>query len=107
MKLIFANESPVEYRYDDEADVLYIKFAQDEVIRTIELLKEWPLLLVDINAQDQIIGIEYVGAKQFGADTFTKLLHERVRREFGIELASPDSFGSYLRTPEAEMAFSK
>ena len=23
MKLIFANENPIEYRYDDEADVLY------------------------------------------------------------------------------------
>ncbi len=87
--ITFARDKPIEYRYDRGADVLYIKFADTPVDRTIKLLEDWPLLLVDLNAQDEIVGIEYVGAKQFSADYFTQAVHKRIWDVFGVKLGVP------------------
>jgi uncharacterized protein YuzE len=105
MKPIYANPSPIDYSYDPKGDVLYVTFARQKAVRTFELLTDWPMVMVDVNKKDQIIGVEYVGVKQFGVETFMRLLQERVRR-LGIEIAEKEaeSFLSFMRTPEAEIA---
>lgn len=106
MKPIFANPSPIEYSYDAQGDVLYLTFARGKSARTFELIADWPMVIVDVNDEDRIIGVEYIGVKQFGFETFMRLLRERVRRAFGVEIAyqEAESFMSFMRTPEAEMA---
>jgi uncharacterized protein YuzE len=105
MKPIYANPDPIEYSYDSRGDVLYVTFARQKAARTFELLTDWPMVMVDVNRKDQIIGVEYVGVKQFGIETFMRLLQERVR-SLGIEIAQKEaeSVLSFMRTKGAEMA---
>jgi hypothetical protein len=72
-----------------------------------ELLADWPIVTVDINDERQIVEVEYVGVKQFGIETFMRLLQERLRRA-GIEIAEQEaeSFMSFMRSREAELALS-
>jgi uncharacterized protein YuzE len=106
MKPIFANPTPLEYSYNPQGDVLYLTFAKEKAVRTFEVLKDWPMVLVDVNDQGQIIGVEYIGVKQFGVEVFMRLLRERVQRLFGVELTDQEvgSIMLFLRTPEAELA---
>jgi uncharacterized protein YuzE len=108
MKPIFANPTPIDYSYDSRGDVLYLTFARQKATRTFALLTDWPVAMVDVNDEGQIIGVEYVGVKQFGIETFMRLLRERVKRELGLELADQEaeSFMSFMRTHEAELALS-
>ena len=62
MKPIFANPNPINYSYDSGGDVIYIAFADQKVARTVELVSGWPILLVDLNDANQIIGIELLGS---------------------------------------------
>jgi uncharacterized protein YuzE len=107
MKPIFANPTPVDYSYDQRGDVLYLTFARQKAARTYELLADWPIVTVDVNDQGQIVGVEYIGVKQFGVETFMRLLRERLRRA-GIEIAEQEaaSFMSFMRSHEAELALS-
>lgn len=72
---IFASETPT-YSYDPRGDTLYIEYSRDQAERTVEILNGWPMLLVDLNAEDKITGIEFVGAKQFGIKRFAELLRD-------------------------------
>jgi uncharacterized protein YuzE len=95
------------YSYDARGDALYITFAHQKVARTFELLIDWPMVMVDLNDKDQIVGVEYVGVKQFGFEAFMRLLQERVR-SIGMQLAEKEaeSVIAFMRSPEAEMALS-
>jgi uncharacterized protein YuzE len=106
LKPIFANPTPLDYSYDSQGDALYITFAQQKAARTFEVLDDWPMVLADVNNAGQIIGVEYIGVKQFGIEVFMRLLRERVKHLFGIELADEEvaSFMSFMQTPEAEVA---
>ncbi|MBV9299954.1 MAG: DUF2283 domain-containing protein [Verrucomicrobia bacterium] len=99
----FATDKPTDYLYDSGADVLYVLFSGAPVVRTIELLEDWPLILVDVDAEDKVIGIEYAGIKQFGAYDVGRLLRKR-------DVLSPDladQFSAYLQTPDAEALIAK
>ncbi|MBV8277768.1 MAG: DUF2283 domain-containing protein [Verrucomicrobia bacterium] len=86
---VFASDTPT-YSYDPHGDTLYIEYSKDPSERTIEVLGGWPMLLLDLNADDKITGIEFVGAKQFGLKHFAKLLHaERYRLASGLK--NPDA----------------
>jgi hypothetical protein len=55
-------------------------------------LNGWPLLLVDLNAEEKITGIEFVGAKQFGVKHFAELLrgmHNRLVPDSQIPMQPP------------------
>jgi hypothetical protein len=54
------------------------------------------------------VGIECVGIKEFGVDTFVRLLQERVKRVLGMEMSEneAESFVHFMRTPQAELALS-
>jgi uncharacterized protein YuzE len=75
---IFASETPT-YSYDPRGDTLYIEYSRDQAKRTVELLNGWPMLLVDLNAEDRITGIEFVGVKQFGIKRFAELVRDAAR----------------------------
>jgi uncharacterized protein YuzE len=108
MKPIFANNAtPLDYSYDSRGDVLYLTFAREKAANTLELLRDWPMVMVDINKEGQIIGVEYVGVKQFGFQEFMRLLQERMR-SIGIEIATQEaeSVISFMRSAEAETALS-
>ena len=47
---IFASETPT-YSYDPHGDTLYIEYSRERTERTVEILKGWPMLLVDLNAE--------------------------------------------------------
>jgi uncharacterized protein YuzE len=75
----FASDTPT-YSYDPKGDTLYIEYSKDPSERTIEVLNDWPMLLVDLNAENKITGIEFVGAKQFGVKHCVKLLQAEPNR---------------------------
>ena len=83
--------------------MLYVKFSGAPVARTIELLEEWPLILVDVDTEDKVVGIEYAGIKQFGAYTVEALLRKRP----GMLPSQADQFSYYLQTPDAEALIAK
>jgi uncharacterized protein YuzE len=62
---IFAPETPT-HSYDSRGDTLYIESSRDQAESTLEILNGWPMLLADLNADDKITDIEFVGAKQIG-----------------------------------------
>ena len=70
---MFASETPT-YSYDPRGDTFYIEYSRDQAERTVDILNGWPMLLVDLNAEGKITGIEFVGAKQFGIKRFAELL---------------------------------
>jgi uncharacterized protein YuzE len=72
---MFASETPT-YSYDPRGDTLYIEYSREPAERTVEILNGWPMLLVDLNAEGKITGIEFVGAKQFGIKRFAELLRD-------------------------------
>ena len=49
-----------------------------------------------------------LGSSSSAFDTFVRLLQERVKRAFGMEMSEneAESFVLFLRTPEAELALS-
>lgn len=57
----------------------------------------------------RIVGQEYIGVKQFGLETFMRLLRERLQRAFGIEVTAEEAeaFTGFIRSPAAELALSK
>jgi uncharacterized protein YuzE len=75
---IFASETPT-YSYDPRGDTLYIEYSRDPAKRSVEILNGSPILMVDLNAEDKITGIEFVGAKEFGIKRFAELLRDAVR----------------------------
>ena len=82
---IFTSETPT-YSYDPRGDTLYIEYSRDQAERTVEILNGWPMLVVDLNAEDKISGIEFVGAKQFGIKRFAELLRDAQHRPIpGLE----------------------
>jgi uncharacterized protein YuzE len=82
---IFASDTPT-YSYDPRGDTLYIEYSRDQAERTVEILNGWPMLVVDLNAEDKITGIEFVGAKQFGIKRFAELLRDAQNRaDLGLE----------------------
>jgi len=105
MRPIFANPTPIDYSYDQRGDVLYVTFAREKAARTLEVLPDWPMVTADVNDQGQIVGVEYVGVKQFGSETFVRLLKERFRL-LGMEIAEKEaaSLMSFMQTREAELA---
>jgi uncharacterized protein YuzE len=82
---IFASDTPT-YSYDPRGDTLYIEYSRDQAERTVEILNGWPMLLVDLNAEDKITGIEFVGAKKFGIKRFAELLREAQNPVPGLEI---------------------
>ena len=56
---IFASETPT-YSYDPRGDTLYIEYSREQAERTVEILNGWPMLLVDLNAEEKITGIVFV-----------------------------------------------
>jgi len=70
---IFASETPT-YSYDPRGDTLYIEYSRDQAERTVEILDGWPMLLLDVSAENKITGIEFVGARQFDVKRFAELL---------------------------------
>ena len=100
--------SAISYSYDSGGDVIYFAFADQEAVRTVELVSGWPILLADVNDAGQIVGIECVGIKQFGVDALVRLLQEHVKRVFGIEMSEKEaeSFVRFMRTPQAQVALS-
>ena len=86
---IFASETPT-YSYDPRGDTLYIEYSRDQAERTVEILNGWPMLVVDLNAEDKITGIEFVGAKQFGIKRFAELLRDAQNRA-DLGLKNPEA----------------
>jgi uncharacterized protein YuzE len=85
----------MQFRFDPEANALYISLSRGEVARTIGLNDE---VYVDVDAQGELLGIEFVNADEFipflrqaesfaqlpGADAMPALIRDRVRELFTV-----------------------
>ena len=89
----------MQFRFDSEANCLYVSLAKGDVARTIELSD---MVYVDVDTRGVILGIEFVDADEFipflrqsetaarvpGADALPTLTRDRVRALFGIMATS-------------------
>jgi uncharacterized protein YuzE len=76
------------YTYDAEADVLYVLLVDDEAA-AIERTEEIdPVLHVDLDADGQVIGVEFLYPRINGVPV------SEVRERYGIELEVPFSFAA-------------
>lgn len=76
------------YTYDAEADALYVLLVDDEsalIERTEEI---GPALHVDLDADGQVIGVEFLYPRTNGVPV------SEVRERYGIELDIPFSFAA-------------
>jgi uncharacterized protein YuzE len=76
------------YTYDGDADVLYVLLV-DEPEAAIERTEEiGPNLHVDIDAQGQVVGVEFLYPRTHGVEL------EEVKERYGIDLEIPFSFAA-------------
>lgn len=76
------------YTYDGDADVLYVLLV-DEPEAAIERTEEiGPNLHVDIDAQGQVVGVEFLYPRTYGVEL------EDVKERYGIVLEIPFSFAA-------------
>jgi uncharacterized protein YuzE len=76
------------YTYDGDADVLYILLV-DEPEAVIERTEEiGPNLHVDIDAQGQVVGVEFLYPRTHGVEL------GQVKERYGIDLEIPFSFAA-------------
>jgi len=76
------------YTYDTEADALYVLLAEEAeaaIDRTEEL---GPSLHVDLDADGEIVGVEFLYPRTHGVDVGS------VRERYGVELDIPFSFAA-------------
>jgi uncharacterized protein YuzE len=98
--ITFAADKPIDYHYDRSADVLYVEFAHAKAARSLKLLGDFPLLLLDLDGQDRIVGIEFAGATRFNDAIFKRLFRSRVLQKIQIRLPGGNTeetaVGAYL-----------
>ena len=77
------------YTYDGDADVLYVLLV-DEPAAAIERTEEeiGPDLHVDIDAQGQVVGVEFLYPRSHGVEL------GEVKERYGIDLEIPFSFAA-------------
>jgi uncharacterized protein YuzE len=76
------------YTYDGDADVLYVLLV-DEQEAAIERTEEiGPNLHVDIDAQGQVMGVEFLYPRTHGIELV------QVKERYGIDLEIPFSFAA-------------
>ena len=76
------------YMYDGDADVLYV-LPVDEPEAAIERTEEiGPNLHVDIDAQGQVVGVEFLYPRTHGVEL------GQVKERYGIDLEIPFSFAA-------------
>ena len=50
---------------DTEAAAAYVRFKNAKIARTVRHRSKWPIVTIDLDAQDEVIGVEFVGVKRF------------------------------------------
>lgn len=80
---------------DTEAGAAYVRFKRAKVVRTISREGPGPIVVVDLDANNQVIGVELIGVKVFNLPT---LLRQSTIRAPHINPA----LTRYIRAPKQE-----
>lgn len=65
------NPKPPKVEWDLDADAVYVRFSNQPVARTIDQNSKKMIVTVDLDAKDQVVGIEGIGMTRF---SFTRIL---------------------------------
>lgn len=63
--LVASGRSAPVVEIDTEAGAAYVRFQSAKVARTVRHNSKWPIITLDLNARDEVIGVEFVGVKRF------------------------------------------
>jgi uncharacterized protein YuzE len=99
---------PIDTRYDEAADACYVTFSRQKIVKTVEVLKGWPMILMDVDKQGRVVGVELLGVKQFGIDYFIEALRALPRqsaRRTGDSFPAPEALPSFLEAHKESFAF--
>lgn len=62
---VVRSKMPPTVEIDTEASAAYVRFKRARVARTLRQDSKWPIITIDLDAQGQVIGLEFVGVKKF------------------------------------------
>ena len=61
---------------DNAGGCIYIRFSQKDVFKTIEQVSGYPCILLDLDKNDDVIGIESVGVKEVTVNFIKKAVEQ-------------------------------
>ena len=80
VRVIIRSSMPPVVEIDTEAHAAYVRFKRrgTRVVRTEELSRMGATVVVDFDRDDEVIGVELVGVREFGAPKLLELARVRV-----------------------------
>ncbi len=61
-----------------DAGAAYVRFQNAKVARTVRHNSKWPVVTLDLNARNEVIGVEFVGVKRFDLAYLLKQIQLKV-----------------------------
>ncbi len=63
--LVVRSKAPPTVEIDTEASAAYVRFKHSKIVRTLRHDSKWPVVTLDLDARGEVVGVEFVGVKQF------------------------------------------
>jgi uncharacterized protein YuzE len=63
--IIVKCKRPPTVEIDTEASAAYVRFKRTKIARTLRQGSKWPIVTVDLDAQGEVVGVEFVGVRKF------------------------------------------
>jgi uncharacterized protein YuzE len=65
---------------DTEAGSAYVRFKRAKIARTLRHGSRWPIVTIDLDAHGQLVGLEFVGVKEFNLAYLLRRVRLKPRR---------------------------
>ena len=62
---VVKSHSPPTVEIDTEVAAAYVRFKRARVAKTRRHSSKWPIITIDLDAQGDVVGVEFVGVKRF------------------------------------------
>ena len=66
---------------DTEADAVYVRFKRTKICRTLNRPARSMHIAIDLDAKDEVVGLEVIGAKEYSVTRVLHLAHVRAPQD--------------------------
>ena len=63
--LVLKSQRAVTVEIDTEAAAAYVRFKRARIVKTVRHSAKWPIVTIDLDARNEVVGVEFVGVKRF------------------------------------------